>query len=986
MTLSKVQPHLNDAFDRLRDSDDTHTEWQKFWNEKGIEEEELREAKEELINNQLILNLNEDDKLQNSENIFCCDPFDEENIKNLLSIYNTRRKSEPNHSKNFSRLYHEFNTHLSNISHRPTLSNPNSQNNPNWISNFLVHPLVSVFVEIAGFFNPIFRPILKIIVDFIKWLLPSVLLQQVIQLFQHLWKKIVAIFAWIKMYFQKHKNWIVFFVTILVMVLAIIGFSNLSTEKHQNAQIAELKAFNSNAKGILDKPKDIDSLEEALTVANELKTHINSHVKDKSYYLSIFDKEFPNYPLYTLQQVINNIHEKNRFKYEYDGLSMKAISFSSDGNLVALSTGGDKIQIQKISSLEPFKSEPDEQLNSCHSGISSLSFHPTDPNIIATGAINGGKICFLNRKKVGKKLDSITLETGKKIDSITFSPKGKFLAIAQSDGQVTLINEKNREDRWNPTKERTFDITFNYNEDKIATVSDTGEVNIWNYPTKPTNSNSQAKLPKRPPINIFKVPNYEKETNSFLRIIFTENDELLIVSESRGIFQVLKYSKKILINKVNNINPIETIELKSSQTSEIISSGSFNLKNNQLITVDSQNLVQLWDLSKSKKGNTKAKSNEQYQPVTKISLSDVSIEREKSKKNYALSLIALHKGGNITAWSMDNLRSVNADNAPVLKKIRVKDIDFNAKGKKIAILNEENGIDFVNLQLQFDGNLLKNKTEKNNFTTISFNPMQDDVVAIGTKTGAIKLFDKNENLLAEVPDPNGGSVQFIDFSPDGNLLVSIRDTLEIWNTSNNNKIEEIEISPDIDIKQKLPGDITVNIGANIALAASGTKKIELLNPKSTQSPNIIKLEPITPIDFDESKEGGIIGVSFSKKNKLFFTPSSAKDTTPFDNKLSIFSRPLLAAIDNKGLVKVWDSSSQKLISSFESEIKEIKGFIIDSNGKDIFIGGNDGKYGTIEKWKIDSLEELIKNGCKWLKDYHKHHSDSKSIKYCSKGK
>jgi hypothetical protein len=117
---------------------------------------------------------------------------------------------------------------------------------------------------------------------------------------------------------------------------------------------------------------------------------------------------------------------------------------------------------------------------------------------------------------------------------------------------------------------------------------------------------------------------------------------------------------------------------------------------------------------------------------------------------------------------------------------------------------------------------------------------------------------------------------------------------------------------------------------------------------------------------------------------LFFAPSSAKDTTPFDNTLSIFSRPLLAAVDNRGLVKVWDSSSQKLIGSFESEVKEIKGFIIDSNGKDIFIGGNDGKYGTIEKWKIDSLEELIKNSCKWLKDYHKQHSDSKNKKYCSR--
>ena len=122
-----------------------------------------------------------------------------------------------------------------------------------------------------------------------------------------------------------------------------------------------------------------------------------------------------------------------------------------------------------------------------------------------------------------------------------------------------------------------------------------------------------------------------------------------------------------------------------------------------------------------------------------------------------------------------------------------------------------------------------------------------------------------------------------------------------------------------------------------------------------------------------------MGISFSKKNQLFLAPSSAKDTTLFD---TIFSRPLLAAIDNKGLVKVWDSSSQKLISSFKSEAKDIKGFIIDSNGKSIFIGGNDGKYGTIEKWKIDSLEELIKNACIWLEDYHKQHPDSKNKNYC----
>jgi hypothetical protein len=131
MTLDKVQPFLDEAFEFLRDSDDTHTEWQKFWTEKGIKEEELRKAKKKLINNKLILNLNEDEKLQNSESIFCCDPFDEENFKNLLSIYNTRRKSDPDHPKDFNRLYHEFNTHFSNIHRHQNISNSHSQNNPN---------------------------------------------------------------------------------------------------------------------------------------------------------------------------------------------------------------------------------------------------------------------------------------------------------------------------------------------------------------------------------------------------------------------------------------------------------------------------------------------------------------------------------------------------------------------------------------------------------------------------------------------------------------------------------------------------------------------------------------------------------------------------------------------------------------------------------------------------------------------------------------
>jgi WD40 repeat protein len=926
MTLSEVQPFLDEAFEFLRDCsfDVSREDWLNFWRDRNIQETELPTAKQALINelaNNVIITENE--KLQKLEQIFCCDPFDKESVKNLLDVYQERK----------------------NVS-------PSQANIDSYEAIIILHTRLNLSKQ-NKFFTDILPDLLGLIDRKLQGLY-SILVKAnnnynlkdaIIRLFRNLYKKFTGVFTGVRAFLSNHSKKVMFAILTCVTIAIILGLTIRESNRLNQQAEAALNQFNT---------QEIEGLETALEAANKL----NQLVSKKISYSSFLKSLLPLSPINSLQTIINHIHEKNRSETFINQKSIKTISLSSNGKSVALSKGDGSVEIW-----DSFLLKRELVLLSCNTNITSISFDPTNENILATGGIDG-KVCFLNRKT--RQSDTLFLEDKKlsEIKSVNFSPNANLLAVTQMDGEVKLINPKSRKvilRSWRPSKGVTFDVSFNNDENKIATASKDGIVQIWNYSSSPTVKE----------LNSWKIDDSPDE-NPFIKTSFTKDNEFIVITENNNLLNFSKYSKQVLEDQKQNQSkpiPIETISLNGYSSSkqdiddtkqdidDTISSVNFDTKSQILITVDSKNLVKFWDLSKKEDLFWTQPTDS---PITKISL-------RNSKKSLTISLLTLDKENNLKAWSIDG-HPIKQNK----KIIKAKNVSFIPQREDFVTVDTNGAIQFWNIN-KLETFRPPLKSEQKDTTSIAFNP-QGTMIAIGTDLGAIEFFDTTSRQnIGSSPTSGGGAVKFIDFSLDGKFVVGVKsDIIEIFDVSSDLK----NLIPK-SLTEKIKGQVTsidINEDGNIALTARKDRKIKLFS----SSGKLIK-----SIEVNNKKTDGINGVSFSQNSELFDRPWIAR--LPFLNNL-IAKRPLIAVVNTGGDIEIWDWLTQNIIAQFQSDLKEINDFIIDSNGKQVFVGGSDGKNGKIQSWKINSLQDLINYSCKWLEDYHTQYPESKSIKYCSKGK
>jgi hypothetical protein len=107
MSLSKVQPFLDKAFEFLRDREFSvnREDWTKFCASQDISLDKLQLAKLELLRQSQKI----DDDSERLKQIFCCDPFDGEIIKSLRDIWYEKAESQPDP---FQKWYYDISVHL----------------------------------------------------------------------------------------------------------------------------------------------------------------------------------------------------------------------------------------------------------------------------------------------------------------------------------------------------------------------------------------------------------------------------------------------------------------------------------------------------------------------------------------------------------------------------------------------------------------------------------------------------------------------------------------------------------------------------------------------------------------------------------------------------------------------------------------------------------------------------------------------------------
>lgn len=118
MSLSKVQPFLDKAFEFLRDREFSvsREDWTKFCASQGMSLDKLQSAKLELLRQSQKI----DDDSERLKQIFCCDPFDVANTKALRDIWHDKAESQP---EPYQRWFSDISIHLLDLSSEPP-SNP----------------------------------------------------------------------------------------------------------------------------------------------------------------------------------------------------------------------------------------------------------------------------------------------------------------------------------------------------------------------------------------------------------------------------------------------------------------------------------------------------------------------------------------------------------------------------------------------------------------------------------------------------------------------------------------------------------------------------------------------------------------------------------------------------------------------------------------------------------------------------------------------
>ncbi|MEG4231367.1 AAA-like domain-containing protein [Microcoleus sp. Pol11C3] len=369
-------------------------------------------------------------------------------------------------------------------------------------------------------------------------------------------------------------------------------------------------------------------------------------------------------------------------------------------------------------------------------------------------------------------------------------------------------------------------------------------------------------------------------------------------------------------------------------------------------------------------------------------------------------------GDRIATASFDNTAKLWDLQGNCLVTFTGRSVSFSPTGDAIATASDDETAKLWDLQ----GNCLVTFTGHNySVTSVSFSPTGDRIATASSDKTA-KLWDLQGNCLVTFTGHNY-LVTSVSFSPTGDAIAtaSYDKTAKLWDlqgnclvtfTGHNEWINSVSFSPRGDAIATASSDKTAklwDLQGNCLVTFTGHNnsvwsvsfsptRDAIATASSDNTAKLWDLQGNCLVTFTEHKDS-VMSVSFSPRGDVIATASEDKTAKLWDlqgNCLVTFTGhnnsvrsvsfsptgDTIATASQDGTAKLWDLQGS-LLADFsgykgnllkgETDFVELKSPILSicfsRDGKFLITGSQDGK---VQFWPIESLDELLARGRKWL--------------------